>query len=224
MKCPVCENECGEASICDQCGFNEVGTCFLNKEDAEHWMRTVVLPLKKQYQEKRKQNNIHNYASYYEFKNSSKDMVYDIGGSYQYSYVRVSGSFAQYLMTLTSAYAPINAKRLILPIEVEKISESVFCKMQQIEEIILPPNLKEIGFTAFSGCTKLKYIVIPSSVDKIDGGAFQQTGLEAIFSESLAKPSKWLRGWNSGCNAKVYWKNEWHYNENGDPVPNKKRR
>lgn len=47
--CPVCGNECGTVSLCQQCGFKEVGSFFLNKEDAEHWMQNIVIPHRDNY-------------------------------------------------------------------------------------------------------------------------------------------------------------------------------
>ena len=40
-----------------------------------------------------------------------------------------------------------------------------------------------------------------------------------IFTEFLAEPDTWGYAWNF-LNRPVYWSGEWHYDDNGNPVPN----
>lgn len=49
MKCPVCKTECDDRTICPKCGFHEMGKIFLNREDAEQWMKCVVQPHRNEY-------------------------------------------------------------------------------------------------------------------------------------------------------------------------------
>ncbi len=49
-KCWVCKNEISISDEkCPVCGFNELHKAFINKEDAENWMKTVVEPWRKQW-------------------------------------------------------------------------------------------------------------------------------------------------------------------------------
>lgn len=50
MKCPVCKNEILlPESSCPQCGFNQLRTDFLSREDGDNWIQEVVLPEKTEW-------------------------------------------------------------------------------------------------------------------------------------------------------------------------------
>lgn len=53
MKCPVCEREFtipDDGKLrCIQCGFDDIRTEFLNKEEQQFWMTYVVKPCKYAY-------------------------------------------------------------------------------------------------------------------------------------------------------------------------------
>lgn len=49
MLCPVCKTECGSISLCHECGFSEVGKIFVNQEEANHWVESVVAPYRDSY-------------------------------------------------------------------------------------------------------------------------------------------------------------------------------
>ena len=49
MKCPVCNSDCETHQSCPVCGFNQINVEFINKDDAENWMREVVLPYREAY-------------------------------------------------------------------------------------------------------------------------------------------------------------------------------
>ena len=50
----------------------------------------------------------------------------------------------------------------------------------------------------------------------IDKNAFTST---TVFCEAESKPEGWHENFASGI-AKVYYATEWHYDSNGNPVPN----
>ena len=60
----------------------------------------------------------------------------------------------------------------------------------------------------------MKYIVLPESVEKIGNYAFSH-GI--IYCEAFEKPEGWEENF-AYRQAKVYWGNEWEYNEEGIPV------
>ena len=35
MKCPVCKTECANNIYCPECGFDQLNTVFVNKDDAD---------------------------------------------------------------------------------------------------------------------------------------------------------------------------------------------
>ena len=67
--------------------------------------------------------------------------------------------------------------------------------------------------------TNLTSIVIPNSVTNIEGEIFYGCWrLTAIFTEVSSKPAGWSSSWNS--NRTVYWVGMWHYDVDGNPIPN----
>lgn len=49
MKCPVCKTECNDNSVCETCGFLEVGKVFINQEEAEQWYESFVIPYRNKF-------------------------------------------------------------------------------------------------------------------------------------------------------------------------------
>lgn len=99
---------------------------------------------------------------------------------------------------------------------ISKIETFAFMECSMLENVILPNTLEEIGMQAFA-YTKLKYIVIPSSVTKIDSSAFMGVDSDfVIYTNFNLRPSTWGEALTS--NIKVYYEDEWEYNENGIPT------
>ena len=84
----------------------------------------------------------------------------------------------------------------------------------KLKTVILNEGLEYIGDMAFYECPSLEYVVIPESVIDIGYLAFT-SGI--LYIEAESKPAKWDRSFYGGT-AKVYWGNEWEYNEEGIPV------
>lgn len=105
-----------------------------------------------------------------------------------------------------------NAKKLIIPNSVEEIKQSAF-SYSQYETIVLSSNLKSISSYAFDPCDNLKSIIIPKSVEHIGFHAFT-SGI--IYCEASAKPNGWNK-YFAGKDAKVYYSDQWEYDENGEP-------
>ena len=59
------------------------------------------------------------------------------------------------------------------------------------------------------------YTIIPNSCEVIDMYAFDRGN---IYCEAKSKPDKWHTNF-AYKNAKVYWADEWEYDENNNPVP-----
>ena len=125
-----------------------------------------------------------------------------------------------------------------IPLEVTHISNAPFKKSSKIKHVKCSPNMIRIGqltfyhsslenislndglvaivAQAFQGCKNLKQIVIPKSVEIIGAKAFTDT---MVFCEAESKPNGWEDDF-AVENAKVYYANEWHYDDAGNPVPN----
>ena len=92
--------------------------------------------------------------------------------------------------------------------------------------IVIPPNVSIIRMAAFSSIAL--EIVIPATVTQVERGAINACDYARIYCDFDDKPDGWDDGWcvryrtkdyKNGIDPKVYWKNEWHY-ENGKPIPN----
>lgn len=115
-----------------------------------------------------------------------------------------------------SVFNGLVVKEIVCNSDLQRIGIHAFSKHKTLEDISLNNGLKEIGAKAFQGCKNLKQIVIPSSVQMIDSGAFTDT---VIYCEVESKPDGWADDF-AVENAKVYYANEWHYDDAGNPVPN----
>ena len=117
----------------------------------------------------------------------------------------------------------------------ELICAHSFVNDKFLNEIICNDELKTIGYAAFAGCSNLSnvkfngslqiiedqafqncdfdFIVIPKSVQKIGEEVFTSGN---IFCEAESKPEGWHDGFYTGT-AKVYYKGQWDYDNEGNP-------
>ncbi len=98
--------------------------------------------------------------------------------------------------------------------KLKSISRSAISKNPKLKTVILNDGLEYIDKNAFNECPSLEYVVIPASVKDIGYEAFT-SGI--LYIEAESKPEKWDQSFYGGT-AKVYWGNEWEYNEEGIPV------
>lgn len=172
MKCPVCENECGESSVCQQCGFNEVGACFLNKEDAEHWMQTVVLPYRNDLNGKDLfvTSNIHYWKMVYE---------YDSNGNYRGSkFLREANVLTEILERKTYP------KQLIIPEGVQIIKPKAFSSIYKIPDKWRTPN------TEINLINPPKSIKFPSTlIEILEGSLSGCSYIPRLDFSSINNPS-----------------------------------
>lgn len=98
--------------------------------------------------------------------------------------------------------------------KLKKISPSAFT-LPNLIYIVLNDGLLEIERRAFKGCKNLKYAILPNSIIRIYDEVFSSGN---IYCDVETKPEGWDENFAVG-NAKVYWKGEWDYDENGIPYP-----
>ena len=93
--------------------------------------------------------------------------------------------------------------------------------------VVIPEFYKgkpvSIGQNAFQ-CTDavVKKIVIPENVEIVGDDAFARDvyfNNYIIYCATETKPSNWSDTWGGNYNT-ILWGNQWHYDENGNPVPN----
>lgn len=108
-----------------------------------------------------------------------------------------------------------NIKEIICNEELERINNIAFAACPSLEKVLLNSTLKYIGKKAFILCPNLTYIVVPESVEYIGEEAFDK-GI--VYCEAKSKPENWNKNF-ANPNVKVYWKDQWEYNEFGNPSP-----
>lgn len=107
-----------------------------------------------------------------------------------------------------------NIKKIYMNTNLEKINYGAFYGCYNLENVYLNDELKQIDMFAFYRCYSLKYVVIPKSVEIIEKHTFSHG---TIYCEALEKPEGWDENF-AHYQAKIYWGNEWEYNEEGIPV------
>ena len=113
-------------------------------------------------------------------------------------------------------------KNSIVPDGVISIANRAFFGCFKLNCMHIPRGVKCIGSYAFAECYNLTYIVLPDSISFIGHSAFAGTlqpsaKRRKIFCEFNRKPNGWDKNWTDKY-SDVYWKDEWYYDENGNPV------
>ena len=112
-------------------------------------------------------------------------------------------------------YNSTSLEKIIFNNKLVKIESLAFKKCGKLQECYLPDSLIYIGRMCFEDCKEMRFVVIPSSVINIGEAAFNYGN---IYCEVETKPKGWDENFATE-NAKVYWKGEWEYDENGIPYP-----
>ena len=103
---------------------------------------------------------------------------------------------------------------------VERIESNAF-EQCALTSLIFPRSVKYIGAFSFFDCYELTNIVLPNSVLYIGelafSGSYSQTDRRKIFCGFSKKPDRWHREW-ADEDSDIYWKDEWHFEEDGIPV------
>lgn len=129
----------------------------------------------------------------------------------------------------------INMPILNLP-NIEIIANEAFFARTSVKEVYFNENIQEIGYAAFAGCWNMNKIVLNDGLKQIDGSAFylcnslgsliipksvEIVGKEIFDNGTIyCEVEKMPIGWDNnfyGENTKVYWGDQWHY-ENGVPT------
>lgn len=112
-----------------------------------------------------------------------------------------------------------NLKEIVIPSCVERIESAAFSCCEKLSRVIIQNGVKEIYDSAFSCCKKIKQIIIPSSVEYVGSFAFAECSATIFIEDSSKAYEAWAYNWCEGIK-KYYKSGEWHYDENGEPIPN----
>ena len=146
------------------------------------------------------------------------DIILNNDGNILYSGIEFKGTLnvmSEIKEISFGAFRRQKVTKLVCNSNLEEIAVSAFEFNEELISVRLNDNLKYIGSEAFYGCNKLEWIVIPQSVIFVGEYAFTNG---KIFCEIESKPAQWKNNFVAE-DAKVYWKNEWEYDENGIPAP-----
>lgn len=110
-------------------------------------------------------------------------------------------------------------EEVIIPKKVSRISEKVFEGCTNLKKINFTENLTEIRESAFQNCKRIKSIVLSRNLLVIKQNAFKGCENLTFYSEFPSMPPTWDLNWKDS-NRPIYWVNEWHYDNEGNPQPN----
>lgn len=154
MKCPVCKTEYAEFPYCPECGFNQLDTVFVNKEDAATWIQTVVVPFREEYWLRKK--------SHFTIRDGVLEKYFGQDTTVEVPYgVTVIGQSAFSSNELL--------ERIVLPPTVREIQREAFSCCENLVEANLNEGLEIIGFSAFECCDLLS-MTLPDSITQLDEG------------------------------------------------------
>lgn len=162
MKCPVCKSECGNNSLCIECGFDEVGRYFLSREEGEKWLSDVVLNFRNEYWLREKSEFVIDGKTIVSFHPDlwSKKGKGPVVVPYGIDEIG-QGAFRD-CEEIESVYISESVVRL---------ADGCFERCKNLQEVYLPQMLSEIGNRAFAGC-QIKHLRIPKNVKRIGTEAF----------------------------------------------------
>lgn len=169
MKCPVCKTECHDEHFCPECGFDQLNTVFVNKDDATSWIQTVVVPFRDEYWLRKKS-------------------LFEIEGTVLRKYMGTDTIVkVPYGITSIDAYAfrsNTEVEYIELPSTVVIIGDGAFSRCRHLKRITLPPRVTSWGKRIFSDCHKLENVCLPEGIVDLDG-TFYMCGM----LRSLSIPS-----------------------------------
>ena len=89
------------------------------------------------------------------------------------------------------------------------IKESTFENCRSLKQIVISGTVRNIDRNAFKGCTSITSIEIPGVIEGIAYGAFDGwTSAQTISLKRSGPGSRYVGGWDSGCNAKIIFKED----------------
>ncbi len=154
MKCPVCKTECDNNTYCPECGFDQLNTVFVNKDDATTWNQTVVVPFREEYWLRKK--------SHFSIKDGVLEKYTGQDTTVEVPYgVTVIGESAFSSNELL--------ERIVLPLTVREIRREAFSCCENLVEANLNEGLEIIRFSAFECCDLLS-MTLPDSISHLDEG------------------------------------------------------
>lgn len=167
MKCPVCKNECHSETICPECGFDQIDTVFVNKDDASEWILNVIAPFRE---------------AYWIRKKSQFTIVNGILKTYTGQETVVEVPYGVTVIGEDAFGGNLKVERIVLPATVREIQREAFSCCENLTEVTLNEGLEVIRHNVFECCDLLS-ITLPDSLTQLDEG-FCGGGVTISIKES----------------------------------------
>ena len=106
----------------------------------------------------------------------------------------------------------------IIPKTVKRIEDYAFCGCTSLTHLDIHNGITQIGSMAFCSCYSMDF-VLSSNVEYVGRKAFCLCDGN-IYCAFEKAPVLWDNEWDLGFRGTIYWKKEWHY-ENNRPTPNR---
>ena len=128
-------------------------------------------------------------------------------------------------------YYSTSIEEVVIGNSVTEIENNNFYGKTQLKYVVLPASLVSlpeyvyesnggqlgIRYETFVNCGSFK-IFIDKTFDEVEDLTYQPTPIKDASIDTPRTTYGYVRGWNSS--APIYYKNEWHYDNDGTPVPN----
>lgn len=105
-----------------------------------------------------------------------------------------------------------------------RVSASMMQGNTDITGVIIGTEVTSIGAKAFADCTNLTYAVLECSPKTIATDCFEGSGIQSIFLHDTEEEAQayiaYILGVLHNTGAKIYYRNEWLYDDNNMPHPN----
>ena len=154
LKCPVCKTECGDKPHCPECGFDQLNTAFINKDDAGMWIQNVVIPYREAYWRRMK---------------SQFTITDDVLEKYLGQETTVVVPYGVTVIGEDAFSGNQLLERIALPSTVREIHKYAFSCCENLVEANLNEGLEVIQNSAFECCDRLS-MTLPDSINHLEEG------------------------------------------------------
>ena len=196
-KCPVCKTDFTTQTACSVCGFTELTPTFLSKEEADYWTETVVVPYRKQWQQSDVWRTLRKEDELWTYSGNAENVIipdrFKTIGSNAFGY----------------GWGDNGIRRITIPKSIKRIKEDGI-RCRNLKELIIQGTWFVVEPHALGLSDPIVFF------ENLENRGYPGFGSLYGFDEILNKSLRNLP-------RKKYWKGEWHYDAQGNPVPNEKK-
>lgn len=181
MLCPVCKTECYEKSICTECGFSDINVVFVNKIEADEWLKFIVKPYREKYWSTLK---------HFTFEGTTLKKYNTPNDKYRN---KITVPYGIEIVAQDAFENAIFISEILMPSSVIEIEDYAFLGCERLHEILLPDSISKMGINIFSNCINLQTVKLPQYIEKIPEGIFNYC--KALKNVQIPKNVHTIEGW-----------------------------